>query len=1154
MIRFSFLSIVLTASLWGQLNRGTISGVISDPGGGAIIGARITAVHVATNVASHANSTGTGDFTIGQLLIGDYRVSAEAAGFKRSVRERVSLIGGGVSRIDMQLELGAVSESVTVQAKAPGVETDSSRVSTTVSTRLIEDLPLVVSGQIRNVFNLAVLAPQASSNGNLRLGGGQISSWEMEMDGVSMTVASATQQNPRAISSSVPIDAIAEFAIEITGTKAEYGRAMGQISLETKSGTNQYHGNGFEFLRNDAFDARGFFARSVPVLKQHDFGGTFGGPVHLPKLYNGRNRTFFFSSYEGFRSRQAGAPSTLTVPLPEMYNGDFNGWTQTNGTVIPIFDPASTRDAGGGKFARDVFAGNRVPLTRYSQVAKNYLSVRPASMVPNLVGPRNNFFADKGSLTFPSDKGTMRVDHQLRTNDRLSILYLNGHSSRVPVNGDPPGLPPPFTSNGGNGAESHYQLNKAIRVQWDHIFTPRLLSSFRFAIQTDGAEDSHLTADDPEARWGQRMGIKNASGEDRGLAPISMTDYTTWGGSTYSFDRGKTFHSTYDVMYSAGSHSLKGGFFFQSDRWDGGKHGSNGSFGFAQLATAIPGDQSKNSGNAFASFLLGYVGNAGVEAPRDVHQTWTHLGGYIQDDWRITRRLTINAGLRYEYTLPVSGGATATVDPNFPSDAVVGFSNFDPTVPNPGAGGRLGATVFSGNGAGRLGTDRLFDSFKGGFSPRLGLSYSLSPGTVIRAYGGRSFSALKTTHGSAHFSGFAGTASWSSQDLQVVDFPMMLDNGLPNWQRPPSLRADIDNGQTPQFWQRSDAGRPPEFLTWNLDIQRQLPFAVVATIGYNGTNGSHLPSANLTINQIDTKYLTTLGPTVLRSQINSAVARAANVPIPYPGFTGTVEQALKPFPQFINIETNQAGGERNGTSTYHAMVLKFDKRFSSGVSFLGSYVFSKFFAADSGAVDQYNRRIQRGLSGLDQTHVAKSAFTYELPFGKGKPFLSSRLTDRIAGGWNIAGFLESASGTPMSVGSGITLPKGGGGNRVFVTSYDNWRAPIAGGKFDPARDLWWSKAAFQQVPDSVLQSTIGNAAPNNPKVRSPWNFNESLSLSKSFGITEHARVVLRLESFNVLNRVRWGGPSGTYTSTDFGKVTSQANSPRQVQLGAKIVF
>jgi hypothetical protein len=1150
-----------------QLNRGTLTGVVTDPSGAAVPSVQITAVHTATGSSASTVTTDGGNYTLPSLIIGNYRVTAEAAGFKRAVRENLELNAGATMRLDIALEIGSVGESILVEARASALETETTRVATSITNKLVEDLPLQVDGAIRSVFNLALVAPEAKTQNGFRLGGGQGAGWEMSMDGMPLTSASAQYQNQRAPLSSVPIDAISEFTVETSGMKAEYGRAMGFVSFETKSGTNQLHGNLFEFLRNNALDARGFFAQRTPVLKQHDFGGTVGGPVYMPKIYDGRNKTFFFVSYQGFRNRAGNNPQFLTIPLPEMYEGDFRGWTRVAGgntVVVPIYDPASTRpNPSGSGFVRDAFANNQIPRSRFSQVAQRYIALRPAEMVPNQPGPLQNYFRAAGGVITPWNKGSVRLDHQLTAKDRVSFLGMKGKWEDLFGAAGAPGLPAPFHS-GSIWARS----NQSARFSWDRTITTRVLNSLRVSAQTEKGLITALNSVNPEDKWNDKLKIPNVPGPDRGLPPLAFNQYTGWSSSAWGGDAGRNINITNDLSAVTGRHSFKGGFFHARDTWDGyGQHRPNGSFNFSNLATSVPGDQSLTSGNAFASFLLGYVTQTGLETPRYVRQEYHYWGGYFQDDWRVTSTLTLNLGVRYEFTPPIRGGAITGLQTweNIKEGTVDGFSNFDPTAPNPGAGGRPGALVFSGNGPGRLGKTPIFDSWPWAFSPRIGLAWQMRPGTVMRMYGGRSFGAVKTSGGSTHFEGFILNINYVSNDNSINDFPTLLDRGLPPWPRPPFIDPTFSNDMNAHFWQRSDAGRPPEFWTWNYDLQKQLKGNVVLSAGYTGTKGTRLGSSILRINQIDPKYVEQYGINLLRSNINSAAARAAGIPIPYPGFNSTVQRALQPFPQYQNVITNGGQpasiGERAGNSTYHALILKADKRYSSGLTLLASYVLSKMFSDSDTAqiddsnvnIDHYNRKLGKTLSDNDQTHMTRFAFTYDLPVGKGRALGLSGAADKVLGGWNVAGFLNYESGTPIEIGSGYSPI--GTGSRPFITSYDGWRAAVSGEKFDPFKDVWWNSRAFNQgISTAVLNERFGNATRLNPKTRTPWVLNENVTLGKNVNLSERVRFTLRLEGFNIFNRVRWGSPNNTWTSPQFGLVRSQANAPRRMQIGLKLQF
>lgn len=1165
-VRMLGLSCLLSGFSWAQLNRGTLTGLVTDPTGAAVVQAKVTVVHIDTGARAATESTDSGNFTLPSLVIGGYRVEVEAAGFKRSVRDNVTLNAGVTLRLDVTMELGNVSETVEVSGQVAPIETESTRVGTSITNKLVQDLPLVVAGRIRNVFNIAVIAPEAKTVGMFRIGGGQQAGWDMLMDGSSLSSGTTVYMRERAPISSVSIDAISEFTVETTGMKAEFGRAMGIINFETKSGTNDIHGSLYEYLRNDALDARGFFAARRPVLKQSDFGGTVGGPVWIPKVYSGRNRSFFFFNYEGFRNRAGNQPSFNTIPLPAMYEGDFRGWTNAAGAMIPIYDPASTRARDAGGFERDLFPNNTVPRTRFSTVASRYAGFRPADMVPNRPGPRLNYFRDEGSMVEPWNKYSIRGDHNIGSKDRLSGLYHHGIWEIQANNNNPPGLPQPF-----NGQTVWARQNTSARLSWDRTISARVLNSLRFSYQKERGELNGLNALDSNAKWAEKLGWRGAPGPDFGLPPFSFTEYTGWSTSAGGVDKGRNWHIMDNLTVVRGSHTFKAGFFFTRDRWfGGGQQRPNGSASFTQLATAAPGDQSRNTGNAFASFLLGYPNTVGYETPREVIQNWKYFGGFFQDDWRVTPKLTLNLGVRYEYTQPVLGGACLGIKVSesalndYTCGEVAGFSDFDPSVPNPGAGGRPGAMIWSGTGAGRVGRDMLFDGFRRAWSPRLGAAYKLREGTVMRFYGGRSFSAVKTTAGSTHLDGLILNVNFTSTDTEITNFPTLLDRGLPPPPPLPDLRPERNNGvASVSYWPENDSGRPPEYWTWNFDVQHQVSKTGVVSVGYTGTKGVHLTAGLVNINQLDPRFLEQYGPTLLRSNINSPAARAANIPIPYAGFNATVQQALQPFPQFRGIETYRAGGDKSGNSSYHAMIVKYDKRFAQGMTLVWSYVLSKFFTDADNAnqvftapVDHYNRRLEKGLSNDDQTHNAKFAFTYELPFGKGRKWAFGRAGNAALGGWNIAGFLQYASGVPMGVSPGVNPPiyPLEGGNRAFVSSYDNWRGSIGGEKFDPFRDRWWNRGSFQQVPAEWLDSRLGNATRNNPKARSPGIFSEDINVSKDIAITERWRVQIRAEAFNLFNRVRFGGPDGTVTSPNFGVIRAQDNNPRQLQFGLKILF
>lgn len=1190
---------------FAQGDRATVTGTVTDPTGAAVAGATVRVIQTTTNFERNTTTSDSGAYTIPQLPVGPYRVEISASGFKTLVNNEVVLTAGATVRVDGALETGNVTEQVNVKAEAALLQTDSVKVATAVTPKFVQDLPLVVGGQLRSPIDLALITPEAKTGrdgdraaGNVIIGGGQEGGWDLTVDGVSATPGAPFEQRLWTIINSPSVEAITEFSIETNGFKAEFGHAGGGlISFVSKSGGNDYHGNVYEFLRNEFFDANNYFnnafGRPRPKLRQHDFGFTIGGPVWLPKKifgpagYNGRDRSFFFVSYEGFRNREGAAVSRLTVPLEEMYQGDFRNWRDANGNIIPIYDPATTRpNPSGSGFIRDQFQCNGVLNVicpnRFSQVTRNVLPL--ATMRPNVFDAngrpltRNNYIAPATSQSAPWNKLDVKGDQVIGTKDRIGFLYHWAETLVVPL-GTPQGNGLPEPLNNFRDEDSH---TKVYRWNWDHTFSPTITNRLNvgyndwFQIRASQNRDKG---------WGTKIGIKNAPLPDLLFPGLDIGQYTGWGRAEWGGSANKSFAISDDLNWVRGRHSLKFGFIFQEDHYNGyGAHTGAGSFTFGRSVTAFPGDQSENSGNGFASFLLGEVTAANIETLRYVSDQWRYFGGYAQDDWRVNNRLTLNYGLRYDYTPP-------TVEGHYPN----GYSNFDPNVPNPGADNRLGAMVFAGKGQGRTGTRSLYPPWRWGFGPRFGLAWSVNDKTVVRASAARSFAGIKNTGGSSHFQGFFQNTGFGSASLPASSI-FNWDNGLPSWPQPPFLLPTLQNERDVNYWQPYDAGRLPEYYNLSLNIQREIVGNLLFEVGYSGVLGHHLTTNLVNINQVNPQHFYDLvaryrgeghadpvraARDLLNSNINAAEAVRLGFRKPYTSFNRSVADSLRPYPQYNTINTGGDGGDRSGNSTYHALILKLEKRYSSGLTFLHSYVFSKALndaeAANAGGnsgMDQYNRRANKAISRSDQTHQFKFNYSYELPFGKGKRYLSEGALGHIIGGWRVAAIHQYASGLPLEVGPGYSfLPTAG--NRLTVVDYEGWRAPIRGEKFDPFADRWFNCAAFQRVQDRVTDPVLnacgqpssgnvkafvardrfGTGTSRNPKERSPWFLTENISVARTFVFTEKLRADFRWEAFNLLNRVRWGNPNTNINdAANFGLITTQGNTPRQMQFGIKVEF
>ena len=1154
------LLVLLAAALaaFAQTERGNITGVVTDSSGAAIPNQQVVISNAATNTAEHVTTTGTGEYNAANLAPGTYRVEISAAGFKRFVVSGITLTASKTVRVDAKLELGQVSDSVLVEAQAVQMQTEDAKVSTSVENRMVDQLPLVVGGALRSAFDLVSIIPEAKGSGNaVSLGGGQAASWSATLDGLPVNTNRSGDTNETAyITPSV--ESLTEFAVDTNGFKAEFGQGGGGvITFVSKSGTNQFHGTAYDFLRNQVLDARNFFAATRSIYKQNDFGVSFGGPVWIPKLYNGRNKTFFFANYEGFRNRVGANGGISSVPVPEMYKGDFSNWVNSSNKQIPIYDPGSTTTVNGA-FVRTAFANNQIPQSRFSATSLSILPYGQA-VTPNRPGlvpgtsayVRNNYATSSGVTVSPTDKGSLKIDQSFGNNHHLAFFYNRTAYNSGPGASGPTGLPIPLW----NGQITIFDA-AAYRLSYDWTISPRILNHFAIGGNKFAKDSFSPNVGGP---WKGKVCIKNAVDCTVNFPSISFSDFTGWGGAADNGTEQPMWSIKNDLSYVRGAHTLKFGYDFESQRANGfGQQNIAGQATFSFLETAVPGVTAGTSGSSFASFLLGQADSGATETVRYLPQTYGYHGMYAQDDWRVNKKLVLNLGLRFEFTRP-------------PVSLNDQYSDFSPTTPNPAVNNYPGAVIFAGQGAGRSGTRSLIPGWYGAIGPRLGAAYSLDSKTTIRAGVGRTFSRVTVVASTSHYSGFIGQYSFTSPN-QGITPAFQWDQGLPAYPLPPQINPAFSNNGNVDWWQGNNATRAPEIDYWTLSVQRQISSKMVLEATYNGTGGNHLQSGLLNVNQVPmstvngliSKYGAAQAITLLNSSITSAAAVNAGIPIPYANFTNsnvqrtsTVAQALRPFPQYLTVDTSQGGGDKGGHSTYNAAILKLERRQASGLTFQWSYVFSKiltdsdsYYANAGFAADNGNRKLEKSIGAFDQTHVAKMNTLYELPLGPGKRWLSKGFTGRMLGGWRLSAVEVYSSGFPLSVTRNAPLPIFNGRNSAYITSYDGWRASTPSGGFDPNAGLFYNPAAFPAQPVGVL----GNETRFNPKVRAFPNLNENLSLGKTFTLTERFHLDFRAEAFNLLNRVVFGNPNGNINSNSFGVVTGQSNAARQMQMALKLYW
>jgi hypothetical protein len=1160
-VKYLLFATLFSASLvFGQSERGNITGVVTDASGAPLPGAPVTVANTDTNTAAHVSTTSTGEYNVPNLPPGVYRVEVTAPGFKTFVVDRITMTAGATLRADAQLQVGQLNESVEVTAQAIQMQTDDAKISNAVQNKLVDELPLVVGGALRSPFDLVTTVPESKGSGNtLSLGGGQAASWGATLDGLSVNTNRSADATETAYMTP-SVGAITEFAVDTNGFKAEYGQAGGGvITFVSKSGTNDFHGTVYEFLRNDAFDARDFFAQTRSVYKQSDFGASAGGPVILPKLYNGRNRTFFFVSYEGFRNRQGANGTILTVPTPEMYSGDFSKWVNAQGRVLPIYDPTSTAAQPGGGFTRTPFPNNQIPVSRFSTVSNQILpfaqGVAPnrPGIVPGTLGwVSNNYLTGGGDTESPTDKGSVKIDQNFGPNHRLNFFYNRTRYNSNPGPAGPAGLPEPLW----NGSVSQYD-SSLYRLSYDWTISPQMFNHFSIGGNTF-SKNSY--SPNSGQNWKSKVCIPNAVDCNVNFPNISFTEFTQWGSTAYNGTEQPSWSLKNDLSYIHGAHSMKYGYAFESQRANGfGQQNIAGQATFSFLETAVPGATSFTSGSSFASFLLGAADSGATETIRYLPQTYAYHGFYAQDDWHVTKKLTLNLGLRYEFTQPPVAGDDQ-------------YSDFSPTTPNPAANNYPGALIFAGDGPGRQGKRSLIPGWYGAWGPRFGLAYALNSKTTIRAGAARSFSRVTVVASSGHYAGFIGQYAFTSSN-QGVTPAFYWDQGLPPYPLPPQIDPSFANNSNVDYWQGQNATRAPENDNWAFSIQREITPSTILEADYTGVTGIHLQSGTVninqvpmaTVNQLIQQYGTTQAVNILNSNITSATAVSAGIAPPYANFTNpavqrqrSVAQSLRPYPQYLNVDTSQSGGDKSGHSTYHALVLKLNRRYSNGLTFQWSYTFSKlltdadtYYANGGYAEDQGNRRLEKSIGRFDQTHVWKFNTVYELPFGKGRRWLTQGIANQVLGGWRVSAVQVYSSGFPIGVTRNAPLPIFNGTNRPVITSYD-WKTSWSG-DFDPNAGRYLNAAAFPAQPANLL----GNATRFNPLVRAFPSFNENVSLGKSFLFTERFRLDFRAEAFNLFNRVVFAAPSGNglnLNNTAFGTVTSTANSPRQMQLALKLYW
>ncbi|MPY90767.1 MAG: hypothetical protein GEU99_22995 [Luteitalea sp.] len=1184
-IRSSIVMCVVVLALTGRIvgaqsTFGTITGVVTDGSDAVIPGATVVATNSATGVRAETVTSSTGNYVIPNLQVGSYEISVSLTGFRTWSRSDISLASNDNVRVNVILEVGATSERIEVTAGTPQLKTESTEVSTTMENKLVSDVPVAVAGiggGLRNAFSVMMMMPQVKSgNGegawdDFQVGSGQQHDWNVSVDGLSVEMG--WRNHVGYMNRVTPsIDATEEFRIDTAAFKAEDSRASGgKITVATKSGTNELRGSVYEYYQSDAFNANTWvnnkFGAPKAEHERHDFGVTAGGPVSIPTFYDGRNQTYFFFSYEGYREPQTAGVTETTVPLPEMLNGDFSNWKDAAGNMIPIYDPATTRSDGQGGFVRDPFPGNFIPTDRLSPLAKSIAQYYPA---PNAEGLVRNYIAPGAEPKKRIENAFLiKIDHNFGIKNRLSLTYnqngtyfTNAYDSDATNPNNWAGLPYPLSGRKYYNGDQYY--GKVFRLNDTHVFSPTVVNALTIGVHRITHPEHDITAEPFGQNWGDTLGgaVGNNPGYNTSFPSVNFRNdnYTGWDSSKLWDEYHTVYGLDENITWVKNNHSFKFGYSFQMMFLNtNNRNTAAGNFGFDRLSTAAPGDNSGASGSSFASFMLGEVYAGGFNVPNTQMLRFPYHAFFVQDDWKLGPRLTMNVGIRYE----ISMSAYEKRDR---------MSYFDPELPNPAASGYPGALRFLGDGEGREGRRNLYSNASG-WGPRLGLAYQITDETVIRTGAGIFYGTNKAPGLAGANDGFTNAPNWESLN-QGVSSAFQWDNGFPAWEAPPIVDPGFRAGFSVPWYDAAEAGQLPRTTSWNLAISHALPNDFVLDLTYTGSQGTHLASDRVNVMQIDPEYAS-LGD-LLNSPIDDPEVVALGFEPPFANFkellgdNATLGQSLRAFPQYRGVGT---GGMMNhsGRSSYNALIVKATKRLSGGLSILASYTWSKLLTdADSSdpwiagvvgsgrgagaAQNHYDRRLERSYGVLDLPHVFKLTGSYDLPFGRERKYLRSGAMSYLFGNWNVATFLFYQSGYPMGVvDTAFQNNLRGGTPRPNVVTND-WRGETAGDKFDPSVDNFFNLDAFERRTDPAADP-FGNAPRLNGATRSFPVFRTNLSVTKAFPIRGQIRANLRLEVFNLFNQKTWANPVTDLADSQFGIITgTTGNSNRTMQLGLKLNF
>jgi carboxypeptidase family protein len=1141
-----------------------ITGTITDSSGAVVVDAKVTITNEGTGITARTTTSSAGTYSFKGLTPAKYTAAVDAHGFKKAVQQGINVEVSTTPTIDFTLAAGAANETVQVTTDQVALNTTQPELGSTIEPVVVEALPSEVSGRGRQIDSLQFLAPGTTgSTFSHRVSGGVDFEQEIVYNGIPApqpeTEGYTTNFNP-------PYDLVEESKVERSTFAAQWGLGQGALTYQMKSGTNKYHGELFEINRNSFFDSVGFFngpswggTNRPPTDHENNYGFDIGGPIRIPHLYDGRNKTFGHYSQEWYKQNNEDT-DVSTVPTVLEKTGNFTDLVDANGNLIPIYDPTT-----GQQFQYNGVL-NVIPPSRISTASAALLQFipnpdRPGSGPGGLLS--NKSFAPFVNPNIQHVWGFV-VDQTLTPTQSLHYSEWRNSYTTHSFDYHPLVLAP----NPLNSQKFEPSLGSVFLLNYTNALTPHLVMTSGFGWIGEINNQYNIT-----------KGYTTTTVVDENIPPnitfgptsneCQTNTYTCWGtqGSWFqSINRKLGIAIVNNWLWSKGRNTFNiGGEFRRAYQDDNEEQTEGGHFNFLPAQTSNGG----NNGNAFASFLLGLPDSANRSNSQELELRNLDLSPYIQDDIKLTPKLTLNVGVRWDIQVPFTENHNLIV-----------FFDQDKPGTDPAASGIPGSATQFGSCGGCAGYERA-DIHWGHFGPRFGFAYELNSKTVIQ--GGLDIAFLDggayeygTSKVAVNYGNLlTGSFVRNSTGTNASSFGDWDTNALPAT-NPTPFSPGLGGGAQIDALSKKTDGYAPYSQQWNLNVQRELPYNTRVQAAWVGNRVIHLPSQNNEIDQLNPTYLAQYGSVIStcpgnagNSVLSDTFATAAQggngcaVPdgftAPYANFvndfggSSTVAQSLVPYPQYSKIFNNFEG---SGTTYYQSIQLEAEKHFTNGLNFLIGYTLSHlmdntssgFSSFTTGAVNKYNQKPEWSTSGADEPQTFKASGTYELPIGPGKMFVNNHTFGNLAGGWQIGWILDYESGNVVCSCNGTAITENG---TPFPNGYDRpdraAGVSLSTGSYSRARDYFtgkigaaqmWNPNAFTLTPNQYVLST---SLRNYGKLRDNGYAREDLNVRKHFYMGERFQGILQVDYFNAFNRTQFEDPDGNKSDATFGQVVAQGN-------------